>query len=63
LLAAAAGGPRRVGAHLDDGRRVGEAGGLYDDVVKLVAAAHELVQDADEVAAHWGAGVGGQAVR
>ena len=32
--------------------RVGHAGGLDEDVVELVAALHELAQDADEIAAH-----------
>lgn len=39
--------------HLDDGRRVGESGGLDHDVVKLVAAPQQLVEDADEITTHW----------
>src|SRR5437588_4352753 len=31
---------------------IGEAGGLDEDVVEAVAAAHEIAEDADEVAAH-----------
>lgn len=40
--------------HLDDGGGVGQAGGFNHDGIKLVAPLEELVEDADEVAAHCG---------
>ncbi len=37
---------------LGDGNRVGEAGGLDDDAVEAAGAAHQALDDADQVAAH-----------
>ena len=37
---------------LRDRRRVGQAGGLDDDAVELVAPLHQPADDADQVAAH-----------
>lgn len=45
---------------LDDGRGVGQAGGLNHDGVELALALDELVQDPDQIAAHGAADLRGQ---
>ena len=39
-------------AHLSHGRRVGQPGGLDDDVVEGRGTLHPLAQDAHEIATH-----------